>query len=163
VEYGKALLRKAQAADDPFGSKVPKETPVGVNPAAAAGGAGGEGGGAGGAGGEGGGEGGGKGGGEGDDGGDGGEGDADYEEGEEGGEGDEEEADDLELAFQCLEMARLALEQAPGRARRTGVGWGGALISAGARALAHCRSSISPRCWSTSERCRWRTRCGRMR
>ncbi|EOD32623.1 hypothetical protein EMIHUDRAFT_456009 [Emiliania huxleyi CCMP1516] len=115
VEYGKALLRKAQAADDPFGSNVPKETPVGVNPAAAAGGAGGEGGGAGGAGGEGGGEGGGKGGGEGDDGGDGGEGDADYEEGEEGGEGDEEEADDLELAFQCLEMARLALEQAPGR------------------------------------------------
>ena len=33
MEYGKALLRKAQAADDPFGSKVPKETPVGVNPA----------------------------------------------------------------------------------------------------------------------------------
>ncbi|EOD24283.1 hypothetical protein EMIHUDRAFT_238720 [Emiliania huxleyi CCMP1516] len=32
VEYGKALLRKAQAADDPFGSKVPKETPAVLEP-----------------------------------------------------------------------------------------------------------------------------------
>lgn len=95
LEYGRALLRKAQQADDPFGSKLPREeapkhaepageaetSEAGEKPDACAGA-------------------------EQNDGSD------DGAEGEEGEEeaGEEAEADDLELAFQCLEMARLIYE-----------------------------------------------------
>mmetsp|Transcript_26523 Transcript_26523/g.85721 ORF Transcript_26523/g.85721 Transcript_26523/m.85721 type:complete len:361 (-) Transcript_26523:212-1294(-) len=99
LEYGRALLRKAQQADDPFGSKLPREeapkhaepageaetSEAGEKPDACAGA-------------------------EQNDGSD------DGAEGEEGEEeaGEEAEADDLELAFQCLEMARLIYEAASG-------------------------------------------------
>jgi hypothetical protein len=95
LAYGRALLRKAQQADDPFGSKLPREggprhaKPAGEDGAAEAGEkadapAGAE-----------------------QD-----EGSDDGAEGEDGEDeaGEEAEADDLELAFQCLEMARLIYE-----------------------------------------------------
>lgn len=86
LEYGRALLRKAQQASDPFGSKLPREGDA--KAAASSGAAGAK-----------------------------AAGDAAVE-GEECGEEEEdeeeaegEEADDLELAFQCLEMARLIYEK----------------------------------------------------
>jgi hypothetical protein len=97
LEYGRALLRKAQQADDPFGSKLPREdaakeakpageggaSDAGEKPGASA------------------------------------EGDEGFDDGVEGEEGEEDageeaEADDLELAFQCLEMARLIYEKVRG-------------------------------------------------
>ena len=104
-EYAKALLRKVQAESSPFGSAGPKPEPKATGDAAAGSSSS-----------------------EGaaaaataaapdegeacdDD--EGGAGEAAGEEGEGEGEGEgEEEADDLELAFQCFEVARLAYEKA---------------------------------------------------
>ena len=85
VEYAKALLTKAQAEGDPFGSGVcKKEEPAEAGASSSGGGAAGD-----------------------DDSGE------DAEEGEEGEEG-EAEADDLELSFQCFEVARLIYEKESG-------------------------------------------------
>ena len=105
AEYAKALLRKVQSEGDPFGSAGPKpeakSAPTGegeagpssgtAEDAAAGDEATGEG----------------EGGGDEEEGGD----DDDAEEGD--GEASDE-ADDLELAFQCFEVARLAYEKMPG-------------------------------------------------
>ena len=99
-EYAKALLRKVQAESSPFGSAGPKPEAKATGEAgsssadgaAAAAAAPDEGDAC-------------------DDDDEGGAGEAGGEEGEGEGEG-EEEADDLELAFQCFEVARLAYEKA---------------------------------------------------
>ena len=112
VEYAKALLEKVQVESVPFGSAGPKpeakSAPAGEGEAGPSSGtaedaAAGD-----------------EATGEGEGGGDGEEGGGDAEEGggdDDGEEGEGEagdEADDLELAFQCFEVARLAYEKKPG-------------------------------------------------
>ena len=104
VEYANALFEKVKSEGDPFGSAGPKPeakpAPAGEGEAGPSAGTGGDS-----AAGD-------EATGEGDGGGDqeeGGDDDAEEGEGEAG-----DEADDLELAFQCFEVARLAYEKKPG-------------------------------------------------
>ena len=91
VEYARTLLLKAQMAADPLGSSVPGAVPVGSSDGAgkAPGGPSGS---------------------------------AAEEEGEDGeegeGEGEDGEGDDLQVAFECFEVARIMYEKARLPARR---------------------------------------------